>query len=80
MLNLESNKLKFLFNGQEKEMKFPTVKEWGEYNKKIKAKEVDEGEMLMEFFVNMGLDRETCEQLESAHVESIVKALTEKKS
>lgn len=80
MLNLESNKLKFTFNGQEKEMRFPTVKEWGSYNKKIKEKSSEEGELLMDFFVDMGLDRQTCELLESGHVEQIVKSLTEKKS
>ena len=80
MLNLESSKLKFTFNGEKKEMRFPTVKEWGVYNKKLKDKKADEGQLLMEFFVDMGLDKETCEMLEGGHVEKIVKALTEKKS
>ena len=80
MLNLESSKLKFTFNSEKKEMRFPSMKEWEAYNKKLKEKKKSETELLKEFFIEMGLDKETYDKLESGHVEKIIEALTQKKS
>lgn len=80
MLNLETNNLKFKFNGKEQSMRFPTVKEWGKYRNKLKNNEGKEAELMLEFFVDLGLDKKVSESLEAHHAESLVNALVEKKS
>ena len=80
MLNLETNNLKFKFNGKEQSMRFPTVKEWGSYRKKLKGSEGEEAELMLKFFVDLGLDKKVAESLEAHHAESLVSALIEKKS
>lgn len=78
MLNLESNNLVFLFNGAEKKMRFPTVKEWGGYQKKVDAVKGESSviEVALDFFVHLGLDRETADKLENAHLEAIISELS----
>jgi hypothetical protein len=84
MLDFESSKLKFKFNGEVKEITFPTAYQWGVYQKNIQAVEKDDGCGLIEaglnFFVKLGLDEDTAKKLESHHIEGLLKALTEKKS
>jgi hypothetical protein len=78
MLNLESNNLVFTFNGVEKKMRFPTVREWGEYQKAIdglkdKVKTID---VICDFLIKLGLDKKTTELLENGHLEAIIGELT----
>ena len=77
MLNLESNKLVFTFNGTEKKMRFPTVKEWVAYQVKIQEAKnnSDAIESGLEFFVGLGLDKKTAELLENEHLEQIMNVL-----
>jgi hypothetical protein len=78
MLNLESNSLVFTFNGAEKKMRFPTVREWGSYQREIEAlkNKNDSIDVIIDFFVKLGLDKKSAELLENAHLEAIINELS----
>lgn len=75
MLNLESNNLVFMFNGAEKRLRFPTVREWDAYAKKVANKENEVGEVIS-FLCSLGLDEKTADLLEAAHLEAILNELS----
>lgn len=80
MLKLESRNLKFEYDEKECSMRFPTAREWGAYQTKIKEAEGDLAtiDVAIDFFSDLGLDREIAEKLEPMHIEKIAEALTKK--
>jgi hypothetical protein len=77
MLNLESNKLVFTFNGAEKNLRFPTVREWDSYAKK--AKDGVSVSDIVDFLVSLGLDEKSANDLEPGHLELILEAISKPK-
>jgi hypothetical protein len=77
MLNLESNNLKFTFNGVEKCLRFPTVREWDSYAKK--AKDGVSVSEVVDFLIGLGLDKKTADILEPGHLEQILEAISKPK-
>ena len=75
MLSLESNRLKFTFNGVEKCLRFPTVREWDAYAKKVVDTSASVSEVV-EFLCNLGLDKETGDLLEPGHLELILSEIS----
>jgi hypothetical protein len=78
MLELNSRKLSFKFNGEDQLLKFPTVKELRDYSNEYDKAE-DKISMISKFLVSLGLNQEVCDQLELGHLETILKELTSSK-
>lgn len=78
MLDLESSNLVFKFNGTEKKMRFPTVKEWVAYQSQVESNKGKNSDIIdagLDFFVKLGLDKKTADALENDHLEKIMTAL-----
>ena len=78
MLNFESNTLVFTFNGAEKKVRFPTVREWEKYAESLKEKG-ESSSVVIEFIVSLGLDAATADLLELSHLTQILEKLSESK-
>ena len=80
MLEFKKKKLKFKYDDEEHCIRFPSVKDLGEYQKKYKeAEDSDAPEIVIDFLVRLGLDQGVAEVLESDHVAVIMKELTDAK-
>ena len=82
MLKLETNKLRFSFDGQEQTVKFPTIKQFAAYEQEMAgfASEPTKAvEYTLNFLCDLGLERSVADALEIDHVEQITTALRGKK-
>lgn len=78
MLNLETNRLVLKFNGVEETLRYPTIREFASYEKRVLALNNDFEAIVEEglgFLMGLGLSKETCDQLELNHVETITETL-----
>ena len=78
MLNLETNNLLLKFNGVDESLRYPTIREFASYEKRVLSLEgdfeaiVEEG---LNFLISLGLSKSTCDKLELSHVETITEKL-----
>lgn len=80
MLEFSKKVLKFKFDGNEYEMKYPSVIQVNLFaEKQRKASDDDSLLNVLDLFAELGLPREVSEQLEVEHLTKIVEVLTEGK-
>jgi len=80
MLEFSKRELKFKYDGEEHTVRFPSVKDLSEYQKKFKeAGEDSTAVVVVDFLEKLGLKKSVAEELESHHVEVILKELTSSK-
>jgi len=78
MLEFSRRELQFKLDDVEYNIKFPSVKQMSSYSKAY-AESADKFDSVIEFLVELGLEKEMCENLELDHLNKIIKVLTEEK-
>lgn len=81
MLEFESRNLVFKYDGKECRLRFPSAKDWGEYQSKVAEIKDDSASTInagIDFFVTLGLEKEVAEKLEPFQMEKIIDELSKK--
>jgi hypothetical protein len=77
MLEFNTRRLKFKFDGQEYGVDYPNVKKVMAFQKSTKGKEETDTEDVFTFLEDLGLERSVMDRLEVGHVTTIMNKLTE---
>ena len=78
MIEFNSRKLEFKFDGEINRIDYPTVRQIQAYNKSFKDN-TDEIKVICDFLISLGLKEDVCDKLEIRHLETILKELTDTK-
>ena len=76
MLNFDSKKLEFKFNGEMQEIDYPTIKMINGFRKKLKKDGADEVDETINFICDLGAKREVVENLRLPQLNALVEELT----
>lgn len=80
MLEFNKRELKFKYDGKEHCIRYPSVKDLSEYQKKYKdVKEEETIDVVVKFLSDLGLEESVGYELERDHLEVILKELTDSK-
>lgn len=77
MLEFNSRRLKFKYDGEEHGIDYPNVKQVREFQKKNKDTEEGDTEPVFNFLEGLGLNRDVMDKLEVGHITTIMDKLTE---